>query len=85
MMHPRGAAQELYQSVMDAITAPDNIKINGGDDINDNIHIPLFFPVKISLFYCYFSFAKAHISIFGSTHWTLKTVLNVVTSSEHHC
>ena len=39
MMRPRGAARELYQSVMDAITARENIEINGGDDIDDGIHI----------------------------------------------
>ena len=39
MMHPRGAARELYQSVMDAITASKNIKINGGNDIDDGVHI----------------------------------------------
>ena len=39
MMRPRGAAQELYQSVVDAITARENIKINGGNDINDSVHV----------------------------------------------
>ena len=39
MMRPRGPAQELYQSVMDAITAHENIKINGGNDIDDVVHI----------------------------------------------
>ena len=39
MMRPRGAARELYQSVMDAITARENIEINGGDDIDDGVHI----------------------------------------------
>ena len=44
---------------------------------------PLFFS-NFSLFYCYFSLSIATLSIFGSAHWTLKTVLNVVTNSEHH-
>ena len=39
MMRPRGAAREPYQSAMDAITAPENIEINGGDDIEDDVHI----------------------------------------------
>ena len=39
MMRPRGAARKLYQSVMDAITACENIEINGGDDIDDDVHI----------------------------------------------
>ena len=39
MMHPRGAAWELYQSVMDAITARKNIEIKGGDDIDNDVHI----------------------------------------------
>jgi hypothetical protein len=30
--------------------------------------------LKFPLFYCYFSFGKAPISLFGSAHWTLKTV-----------
>ena len=39
MMCPRDAAQELYQSVMDAITACKHIEINGGDDIDDGVHV----------------------------------------------
>ena len=39
MTCPRGAAQELYQSVMDAIIACENIEINGGNNIDNNIHI----------------------------------------------
>ena len=39
MMRPRGAARELYQSVMDAITALENIEINGGDHIDGDVHI----------------------------------------------
>ena len=39
MMHQRDAAWELYQSVMDAITAHENIEINSGDDIDNNVHI----------------------------------------------
>ena len=46
--------------------------------------IPYFFPVQFPPFYCYFSFTKVPISIFGSAHWTLETVPNVVTNSEHH-
>jgi len=47
--------------------------------------IPYFFPVQFPPHHCYFSFAKVPISIFGSAHWTLETVPNVVTNSEHHC
>ena len=36
MMRPRGAAQELYQSVMYAITVREN---NGDNDIDDDVHI----------------------------------------------
>ena len=45
MMCPRGAARELYQSVMDAITACENIEINGGNDIHI-FHAPLPTNVK---------------------------------------
>ena len=36
---------------------------------------PIFSPFFLifSLFYCYFSFSIATLSIFGSVHWTLKT------------
>ena len=44
MMHPRGAAWELCQSVMDAITAHENIKINSGDDINNDVQISHALP-----------------------------------------
>jgi len=40
---------------------------------------PIFFP-DFPLFYCYFSFGKAHISLFGSAHWTLKTSPNIITN-----
>lgn len=32
--------REIYQAVMDAIEARENIDINGGDDVDDEIHIP---------------------------------------------
>jgi hypothetical protein len=44
--------------------------------------ILLFF---FSLFYGYFLFGIGILSIFGNTHWTLKTAPpNIITSSEHH-
>ena len=42
------------------------------------------FSQIFSLFYCYFSFSIAALSTLGSMHYTLKTVLNIVTNSEHH-
>ena len=51
--------------------------------ITNSEHHPLFFPVKIPLFYCPFHLQKH--PIFGSAHWTLKTAPNVVTNSENHC
>jgi len=47
--------------------------------------IPPFFFLIFSLFSCYFSFGTASLSIFGNTHWTLKTAPpNIITNSEHH-
>ena len=40
---------------------------------------PIFFSY-FPLFYCYFSFGKAYISLFGSAHWTLKTLPNIITN-----
>ena len=49
MMCPRGAARELYQSVMDAITARENIENNGGDNIDNDVHISHApFPTDVS-------------------------------------
>ena len=47
---------------------------------------PIFFSIFFlifSLFYCYFSFSIATLSIFGSAHQTLRTLLNIITNSEH--
>ena len=40
---------------------------------------PIFSPFFLifSLFYCYFSFSIATLSIFGSVHWTLKTQCSI--------
>ena len=43
-----------------------------------------YFILIFSIFYCYFSFGKAHVSLFGSAPWTLKTTPNVVINSEQH-
>jgi hypothetical protein len=44
--------------------------------------ILLFF---LSLFYAYFLFGTDSLSIFGNTHWTLKTApSNIIINSEHH-
>ena len=40
---------------------------------------PIFSP-DFPLFFCYFSFGKAHISLFGNAHWTLKTSPNIITN-----
>ena len=53
--------------------------------VQDFCLVTVCFLVKFPLFYCHSSLSKAPISIFGSAHWTLKTVPNVVTNSEHHC
>ena len=42
------------------------------------------FSQIFSCFYCYFSFSIATLSTFGSAHWTLITVLKLVTNKEHH-
>ena len=40
---------------------------------------PYFFLI-LWLFYCYFSFSIAILSIFGNVHWTLNTMPNMVTN-----
>ena len=37
-----------------------------------------YFILIFSIFYCYFSFGKAHFSLFGSAPWTLKTTPNII-------
>jgi hypothetical protein len=45
LLNPAGESQvlmemsdrEIYQAVMDAINAHENVKINGGDDVDNNI------------------------------------------------
>ena len=46
---------------------------------NVAINHPYFFLI-LSIFYDYFSFGKAHVSLFGSAHWTLTTTPNVVSN-----
>ncbi|EDR11200.1 uncharacterized protein LACBIDRAFT_324795 [Laccaria bicolor S238N-H82] len=41
-----GSDREIYQSVMDAIDARENIEINGGDDIDDENHISHALPTR---------------------------------------
>jgi len=46
---------------------------------------PTLFFLIFPIFYCYFSFGTASLSIFGNVHWTLKTAPpNIITNSEHH-
>jgi hypothetical protein len=53
--------------------------------ITNSEHHPPFLFLIFSLFSCYFSFGTASLSIFGNTHWTLKTAPpNIITNSEHH-
>jgi hypothetical protein len=43
------------------------------DVATNSKHHPYCFPIFL-LFFCYFSFAKECISIFGNAPWTLKAV-----------
>ena len=47
--------------------------------IHHENHPYTFFPI-FSLFYWYFSFSIATLSIFGNMHWTLNTMPNMVTN-----
>ena len=42
--------------------------------------LSLIFFLILWLFYCYFSFSIAILSIFGNVHWTLNTMPNMVTN-----
>ena len=55
------ATLSMFEAVHHSLKALPNI-------ITNSEHHPLFFPVKFPLFYCYFSLAKAPISIWK---WTL--------------
>jgi len=45
-------------------------------DPENSTHHPLFFLI-FPLFYCYFSFFTASLSIFGNVHWTQKSALTI--------
>src|ERR1700749_528690 len=42
--------------------------------------LSLIFFLILWLFYCYFPFSIAILSIFGNVHWTLNTMPNMVTN-----
>ena len=84
--HPKYDHQQWAPSPFVFKTFPDFIAVFHLllNIITNSGHHPLFLPVKIHLFYCYFFFAKVPISIFRSAHCTLETAPDVVTNSMHH-